>query len=119
MPKKSNAICQVCGTPYYICKNCEKLNSWKTSACSTQHFQIRQIYLQYRDKLITLKQATTMLSHLGEIDYSNFTDGYKAFFEMVYMPVPDPSDEVKEQAIPKKKKSTKPKTDEQKLSCEE
>lgn len=86
MDQQTNAICQVCGAPYKICHVCTSVNSWRVAACSTQHYQIRMIYLQFRDGLISEDAAKEMLARVGELDYSGYTAGYKAFFEKLYEP---------------------------------
>ena len=82
--QKPNAVCKVCGADYRICRDCTSMNSWRVSACSRQHYQIRQIFLSFRDGLISADVAKTMLDRVGEFDYSAFTPGYRAFFTMLY-----------------------------------
>ena len=86
MGKQANAVCQVCGAPYHICHDCTSVNSWRVAACSSQHYQIRMIFLQHRDGLISEDMAKEMLARVGELDFSGFTAGYKAFFEKLYEP---------------------------------
>ena len=81
---KTNAECKVCGAGYMICQDCTSVNSWRIAACSRQHYQIRQIFLSYRDGLISADVAKEMLDRVGEFDYSAFTPGYRAFFTMLY-----------------------------------
>lgn len=39
MAKKPNAICKICGKPYYYCRDCERLGSWRVVACSPECWQ--------------------------------------------------------------------------------
>ena len=110
--QKPNAVCKVCGADYRICRDCTSMNSWRVSACSRQHYQIRQIFLSFRDGLISADVAKTMLDRVGEFDYSAFTPGYRAFFTMLYaVPAVDvqsvEDDEETVELTPKKRRSTK------------
>ena len=110
--KKPNAECKVCGAGYTICHDCTSVNSWRIAACSRQHYQIRQIFLSFRDGLISADVAKEMLDRVGEFDYSAFTPGYKAFFTMLYAePAVDVQnvdvDEEVVEPITKKRRSTK------------
>ena len=110
--KHPNAECKVCGEGYTICHDCTSVNSWRIAACSRQHYQIRQIFLSFRDGIISADVAKEMLDRVGEFDYSAFTPGYRAFFTMLYAePAVDvqsvEDDEVVVELTPKKRRSTK------------
>lgn len=34
-----NHICKACGKAYYACPDCDRVNSWKSMACSPQCYQ--------------------------------------------------------------------------------
>ena len=110
--QQPNAVCKVCGAGYRICRDCTSVNSWRVAACSRQHYQIRQIFLSFRDGLISADVAKTMLSRVGDFDYSAFTPGYRAFFTMLYAePVVDvqsvEADAEVVQPTPKKRRSVR------------
>lgn len=36
---RTNATCFNCGKPYYVCRTCESIYSWKNITCSTECYQ--------------------------------------------------------------------------------
>lgn len=80
----TNANCLVCDKAYHVCRNCQNANSWRYATCCPSHFQVRAIFLDYRDGLITIKQAREQMARVGPLDISGFRDGYKKFFDLLY-----------------------------------
>lgn len=39
MENKPNMICRVCGKEYFCCADSKKIGSWRTMACSEEHYQ--------------------------------------------------------------------------------
>lgn len=66
--------CWVCGKVYEYCYKCDKVNSWKLSACSRVHFQIITILNEYHGKVLTIKEAQQKLSNIGIDVNSDLSD---------------------------------------------
>lgn len=123
MSNQPNANCLVCGKAYHVCRDCKNANSWRFATCCPSHFQVRAIFLDYRDGLITLDTARAQMARVGSLDISEFKDGYKKFFDLLYsksIPEPEVSDAVGEiviepEAVVPKKRRTK-KTDDETMS---
>ena len=123
MSNQPNANCLVCGKAYHVCRDCKNANSWRFATCCPSHFQVRAIFLDYRDGVITLDTARAQMARVGSLDISEFKDGYKKFFDLLYsksIPEPEVSDAVGEiviepEAIVPKKRRTK-KTDDETMS---
>ena len=39
MANKPNHICKNCGVEYYACNDCDRINSWRLVACSSECYQ--------------------------------------------------------------------------------
>ena len=123
MSNQPNANCLVCGKAYHVCRDCKNANSWRFATCCPSHFQVRAIFLDYRDGLITLETARTQMARVGSLDISEFKDGYKKFFDLLYsksIPEPEVAEAVDEiviepEAVVPKKRRTK-KTDDETMS---
>lgn len=84
MSNQPNANCLVCGKAYHVCRDCKNANSWRYATCSPAHFQIRAIYLNYRDGLIDLDRARAQMNRVEHSDWHDFKSGYQKFFELLY-----------------------------------
>ena len=112
----TNANCLVCNKEYTVCRDCQNANSWRYATCCQSHFQVRAIFLDYRDGLISIEQAREQMARVGSLDISEFRDGYKKFFDLLYSKV-IPESEVAEAVdgiliepeavVPKKKRVKK------------
>lgn len=78
-------VCYVCAKEYDACPNCEDshINPWRKTVCSREHFQIRDVYFQYRDGSISAAQAKEMLERIGITDGDNLKQGYQNFINEV------------------------------------
>lgn len=112
----TNANCLVCNKEYTVCRDCQNANSWRHATCCPSHFQVRAIFLDYRDGLISIEQAREQMARVGSLDISGFRDGYKKFFDLLYSKsIPEPEvaeavDEIviePEAVVPKKKRVKK------------
>ena len=123
MSNQPNANCLVCGKAYHVCRDCKNANSWRFATCCPSHFQVRAIFLDYRDGVITLDTARAQMARVGSLDISEFKDGYKKFFDLLYsksIPEPEVAEAVDEiviepEAVVPKKRRTK-KTDDETMS---
>lgn len=82
--------CYVCGKEYNVCGDCEtsRLNPWRRTACCVEHYQIRQVFLQYRDGHITVDEARQMLEGIGQTTGEGLNGLYQGFFSKVFEPIP-------------------------------
>lgn len=81
----------MCGKEYDVCPTCEesRLNPWRKTVCCAQHYQIRMVYLQYKDGCVTIEQAKEMLDNIGCIDISGLKPGYQEFIKQTQHVVTD------------------------------
>lgn len=112
----TNANCLVCNKAYHVCRDCKNVNSWRYATCCPSHFQVRAIFLDYRDGLISIEQARAQMARVGPLDISDFRDGYKKFFDLLYsksIPEPEVAEAVEEiqvdpeAVVPKKRRAKK------------
>lgn len=82
----AKALCLVCGHEYDLCKDCEqsRINPWRKTVCCVEHFQIRQVFLQYRDGCIDLTEAKQMLEGIGQTSGDGLKPSYQEFFAKVF-----------------------------------
>lgn len=66
--------CWICGTEYKYCEKCDPLHSWKTMACTRNHYQIVMILDEYRNGVISAKEATEKFKNVGITFNSNFSE---------------------------------------------
>lgn len=80
--------CYVCGKEYNICGDCEssRMNPWRRTTCCVEHYQIRQVFLQYRDGHITIDEARQMLEGIGQTSGEGLNGLYQGFFRKVFEP---------------------------------
>lgn len=57
--------CWICGKEYDACISCDKLNGWKRYTCSPEHYQIHVIISEYKQGIITAKEATEQFATYG------------------------------------------------------
>lgn len=66
--------CWICGKQYEYCYKCDKVNSWKLSACSRVHFQINTILNEYRGKVLTILEAKEKFNNIGIVTEDELID---------------------------------------------
>ena len=57
--------CWICGKEYDACLSCKQINGWRRIVCSPEHYQIHQIISEYREGIITDKEAAELFSNIG------------------------------------------------------
>lgn len=55
--RKPNAVCKVCGKPYYACGSCEKTQSYKAIADTIEHYNIYMTCIMFSRKEVSAKEA--------------------------------------------------------------
>lgn len=66
--------CWICGTEYKYCEKCDPLHSWKSVACTPNHYQVVMIIDEHRDGVITSKEATEKFKNIGITLDSDFSE---------------------------------------------
>lgn len=107
MSKEPNANCLVCGKPYYVCRDCNGINSWRRAACCPEHFQIRQVYLSHRDGELTDEQAKQGLQYIGVTSGDNLNEGYRQWVNNLFAPIVEYEEFIYEEPVVVTKKSSK------------
>lgn len=79
MTQNPNHICQICGTKYYACDNCDKIGSWKKVACSHNCFKVYVDVTDSRCGVLNQSESIERFAELGitidNIDtYENLSD---------------------------------------------
>jgi hypothetical protein len=75
MSLANKKTCTVCGKEYTYCPTCERLNSWKYYADTSECFQIFMIFSQLREGVITETEAITQFGNTGitlDYDFNSF-----------------------------------------------
>lgn len=57
--------CWICGKEYEYCPSCEARGTWKSKACSPEHYQLIQISRDYNEKVIDEKEAAQLYANIG------------------------------------------------------
>ena len=75
MSRTNNAICKICGTPYYMCLSCKefrRLYPYKLHTDTAEHFKIYQILQGYSTKVYTKEEAKMRLQNVDLSDIESF-----------------------------------------------
>lgn len=57
--------CHICGKEYNYCPSCGERGTWKAQACSPEHYQVIQIFRDYREGVTNAKEATERFNYIG------------------------------------------------------
>lgn len=60
--RKPNAICKVCGKPYYACGSCEKTQSYKAMTDTIEHYNIYITCVMFSRKQLSATEAYDAIS---------------------------------------------------------
>ena len=74
--------CWICGTEYKYCEKCDPLHSWKTMA-SRLHYQIVMIIDEWRNRVISAKEATEKFKNVGITLDSDFSEYLPEVAELI------------------------------------
>ena len=112
MPEKNNAVCSICGTPYYACLSCKdamKLHPYKMHTCSASHFQVFQVVKGYSTGVYNKDEFKSKLKNLDLSDLDTYRDHIKTLIkdtlkedEVTKEPVVEPVVEVVQDVIDEK-----------------
>ncbi len=69
--RKPNAICKVCGKPYYACGSCEKTQSYKAIADTIEHYNIYTTCILFSRNQLSAKEAYEAISKYDLSDIPN------------------------------------------------
>lgn len=75
MAEKNNAVCSICGNPYYLCMSCRdsiKVNPWKVHCDTATHYQIYQVIHGYNTNVYTKDEAKMKLKNINLDDMNTF-----------------------------------------------
>ena len=84
MAEKNNAVCSICGKPYYLCLSCKdaiKLSPWKIHTDTSEHYKIFQIIKGYSTKVYTKDEARDRLKNVDLSDLNTFRPHIKSIIE--------------------------------------
>lgn len=75
--------CWICGAEYKYCEKCDPLHSWKTMACSRLHYQIVMMLDEWRNRVISAKEATEKFKNVGIAFDSDFSEYLPEVAELI------------------------------------
>ena len=64
--------CWICGKDYDYCPHCKRAETWKSTTCSTEHYQIHLILQELREGVLTKIEAKQRLKNIGIDNNYNF-----------------------------------------------
>ena len=86
MTEKNNAICSICGNPYYVCMSCKdamSANPWKAFCDTASHYQVFQIVRGYNTNMYTKDEAKDKLKNINLNDIDSFKPNIKKIVENI------------------------------------
>ncbi len=84
--EKNNAICAICGNPYYMCLSCKdqmQLNPWKVHTDTSEHYKIFQILRGYTIGVYSREEAKEKLGNVDLSDLEKFRPKIKSTIEFI------------------------------------
>ena len=75
MADKNNAICSICGKPYYICMSCKdsiQLHPFKSFTDTAEHYKVFQVVRGISTKVYTKDEARAKLKNINLDDLESF-----------------------------------------------
>ena len=80
---KNNKVCQICGTPYYVCSHCNKINSWRTVADKPSCYQVYLILTGLNQNTMNEKEVVEQFGNIG-INLTTIENYKTEFVDSVY-----------------------------------
>ena len=84
MAEKNNAVCSICGNPYYLCMSCRdsiKVNPWKVHCDTAPHYQVYQVIHGYNTNVYTKDEAKNKFKNINLDDMDTFRPHIKKVIE--------------------------------------
>lgn len=75
MADKNNAICKICGKPYYACMSCAdsmKAHPWKMFTDTSEHFKVFQVVRGLSTGVYTKDEAKEKFKNIDLKDVESF-----------------------------------------------
>ena len=80
---KNNKVCQICGTPYYVCSHCNKINNWRTVADKPNCYQVYLILTELNQNTINEKEVVEQFHNIG-VNLTTLKKQKSNYVESVY-----------------------------------
>lgn len=80
MADKNNAVCKICGKPYYACMSCAdsmKLKPWQTYCCSSNCYKVFQVVRGFSTGVYTKEEFKSKLQNIDLSDLENYREHIK------------------------------------------
>lgn len=84
MAEKNNAVCSICGNPYYACLSCKdkmKLHPYKIYCCSPSHFQVFQVVRGFSTGVYDKDEFKSKLKNIDLSDLESFREHIKVLIK--------------------------------------
>lgn len=86
MTEKNNAVCSICGNPYYMCISCRdtiKLSPWKMHTDTAEHYKVFQIVKGLSTGVYTKDEAREKFKNVDLKDIESFRPHIKQIIKDV------------------------------------
>lgn len=86
MTEKNNAVCTICGNPYYVCLSCKdsmKLHPYKSFTDSAEHYKVFQVVRGLSTGVYTKEEAKDKFKNIDLSDIESFRPHIKKIIEDV------------------------------------
>lgn len=86
MTNKNNAICRICGQPYYLCTSCKDfqiLYPWKLHTDTTEHYKIYQIIHGYSTGIYNKSEAKERLENVDLSDLKTLRENIQVIINEI------------------------------------
>lgn len=80
MKEKNNAICAICGKPYYMCISCKdmlKIKPWQIHTDTSEHYKIYQVIHGFNTGIYTKEEAKLKLNNIDLSDLDDLRENIK------------------------------------------
>lgn len=106
MSKELNAVCDICGRPYKVCRTCKEIKEfipWRTVTDTLQHYQIFLVLSEYT-KTKDKEEAKERLSNCDLSDLETFNERVKTVIKEI---IEEPENKSQKKSIKKSKTVSK------------
>lgn len=86
MAVANNAVCSICGKPYYMCNSCKSFKSlypWKMHTDTSEHFKIYQIIHGYSTGVYNKQETKSKLQNVDLSDVDSFREHIKILIKEI------------------------------------
>ena len=86
MTNKNNAVCSICGNPYYVCMACNDsigISPWKIHTDTSEHYKVYQIVRGYNTGVYSKEEAREKFKNVDLSDMHTYREHIKKTVENI------------------------------------